>query len=417
MTRAIFSIIIFLVSCAAALAAGRSVSDIPNVHVADRSRYVSNPDGVISAQAEARLNQLLAQAWQQSSAEIAVVAVADIDRPDDIDGFATDLFEDWGIGKADNDNGILILVARDSRHAVIRTGRGIEGPLPDIIAGRILRNIMFPSFREGDYDTGIISATEEVARIVTDPQYAEEIRSRYANDSRASDGADFDSDEFFDWYLRMALFVGAAFLILVLCLGRGKDPRKSYAALESMRLPALFFTVLCLGAPLPALLLLHWRMNRIRKKPRICPNCQSSMRRLDEEADNAYLTPAQDAEERLNSIDYDVWLCPTCGETDIIPYVNKSKQYTTCDRCGARASVLTQNRTLVRPTTRHEGRGVRTYVCQACGHVKDVPYTIPKEPSTPVMIIPGGGGGGGGGFSGGSFGGGSTMGGGASGSW
>lgn len=418
MTRALLALYLLIIPALTAFAAGRSVSDIPNVHVADRTRYVSNPDGVLSSETEARLNQMLAQAWQQSSAEIAVVAVADIDTPDDIDRFATDLFESWGIGKADNDNGVLILVARDSRHAVIRTGRGMEGPLPDVIAGRILRDKMFPAFREGDYDTGITQATEEVARIATDPRYADELRSKYDNDSRASD-SDFDADEFFDWYLNMALAVGIIFLLIALFAGRGKDLRKSYASLERLRLPALFFTVLCLGAPLPALLIIHRRMNRIRKKPRKCPNCQSAMKRLDEEADNAYLTPAQDAEERLNSIDYDVWLCPTCSETDIIPYVNKSKQYSVCERCGARASVLTQNRTIVRPTTRHEGRGVRTYVCQACGHTKDVPYTIPKEQAPPVMIIPGGRGGGfsGGGFSGGSFGGGSTMGGGASGSW
>ncbi|MCM1028096.1 MAG: TPM domain-containing protein [Pseudoflavonifractor sp.] len=418
MTRHLLHLLLFLILTLPAMAAGRSVDEIPNVHVADRTRYVSNPDGVLSPEAEAKLNQMLAQAWEQSSAEIAVVAVADIDTPDDIDGFATDLFEEWGIGKEDNDNGVLILIARDSRHAVIRTGQGMEGPLPDIIAGRILRNVMFPRFKEGDYDGGIIAATGEVVKVATDPKYAEELRSRHANDSRARQ-SDFDSDAFFSWYVKMSLVVGGALLLIVLLAGRNKDPQKAYIALEKLRLPALFFTVLCLGAPVIGLIILLWRMNRIRKRPRLCPNCNHKMHRLDEEADNAYLTPSQDAEERLNSIDYDVWLCPQCGETDIIPYVNKAKQYTVCDHCGARAMALAGNRTLVRPTERSEGRGVRSYLCHACGHRKDIPYTIAKVATPPIVIIPGRGfgGGGGGGFSGGSFGGGSTMGGGASGSW
>ena len=45
------------------------------------------------------------------------------------------------------------------------------------------------------------------------------------------------------------------------------------------------------------------------------------MELIDEEHDNDYLTPAQDTEEKLNSIDYDVWHCPHCHETEVLPYV------------------------------------------------------------------------------------------------
>lgn len=405
-----------------ALAAGRSVDEIPNVHVADRTQYVSNPDGVLSPDAVSRLNTILADVWKSSTAEPIVVVVSDIDRPDDIDGFATDLFEKWRIGKSDKDNGVLILVALDSRNAVIRTGKGMEGPLPDIIAGRILRNVMFPRFREGDYDGGVIAATEQIAKIATDPQYAADLRSRYANDSHASSNSDFDADEFWSWLLRCALFIGASALVIVIFImisSRNKDSHITYRQLSNIKMPLIFASCISLGAALPALLLLLWRMKRIRMRPRLCPNCNTKMKRLDEQSDNAYLTPAQDAEERYDSVDYDVWLCPNCNETDIIPYVNRKTSYTTCNRCGARLCTLTADRTVVKPTTTSEGRGVRTYTCLACGNRRDTVYRIAKLAVPPVMIIPGGGSGlgGGGGFSGGSFGGGSTMGGGASGSW
>ena len=99
--------------------------DIPNVHLADRTRYVSNPDGVLSPAAETRLDSLLAGVWRSTSAEVTVVAVDSIEG-DDIDSFATELFSLWGIGKRDNDNGLLILIARAQRRAVLRTGYGLS---------------------------------------------------------------------------------------------------------------------------------------------------------------------------------------------------------------------------------------------------------------------------------------------------
>ena len=52
----------------------------------------------------------------------------------------------------------------------------------------------------------------------------------------------------------------------------------------------------------------------------------------DEATDNLYLNAGQDIEEQLGSVDYDVWLCPKCGETDIEPYLNHSSAYKQCPR-------------------------------------------------------------------------------------
>lgn len=87
------------------------------------------------------------------------------------------LFNTWRIGKSDNNNGILILVAKDRRKATIRTGYGAEGVLPDITAGRILRKDMFPKFRDGDYEGGLLAGVEHVYQVVTDPEAASELHS------------------------------------------------------------------------------------------------------------------------------------------------------------------------------------------------------------------------------------------------
>lgn len=398
----------------------RGIDEVPNVHVADARRYVSNPDGVLSVAAVAQLDSILASVWAQTSAEVVVVAIDETDSGD-IDDYATKLFEKWGIGKKDKDNGLLILISKGDRKAALRTGYGMEAVLPDAISGRIIRNQMAPHYREGDYDGGTIAAVNAVATYLTDPDAAADIRSKYANDSTRAT----DEEVFGDLWRVIActccsLFAIAFFLVIyALYSTRKLDPATRFFKLKSFKVPVLMLGCLGLGLPMLAYLLLSWKMKRLRSAPRKCPNCDHEMHKLDEQHDNDYLTPAQDTEEKINSVDYDVWLCDNCGEKDIIPFVNENSTYSVCPQCGARASYLTADRVLVQPTTSAKGRGVKVYSCLNCRRNSNIPYDIAKIPVAPVIVIPGGGSGfgGGGGFSGGSFGGGMTGGGGASGGW
>ena len=102
------------------------IDEVPNVHVADRTRYVSNPSGVLSDEAVSRLDSEIASLWDDTSVELVVVAVDRIDSSLTPEEFATKLFEKWGIGKQDKDNGVLVLLSRDDHAAIIRTGYGVE---------------------------------------------------------------------------------------------------------------------------------------------------------------------------------------------------------------------------------------------------------------------------------------------------
>lgn len=95
--KRIIYLLILMFSCVAAHAV--TVDEVPNVHVADRSRYVSNPDGVLSPEAVSRIDSRLASLWQSTSAEVVVVVIGEIDPSMTPDEFATALFEKWGIGK------------------------------------------------------------------------------------------------------------------------------------------------------------------------------------------------------------------------------------------------------------------------------------------------------------------------------
>jgi len=404
-----------------------TIDEVPNVHIKDRTRYVSNPSGVLSDEAVNQLNREIASLWADTSVELAVVAVDEVDPSLTPEEFATKLFEKWQIGKSDKDNGVLVLLARDDKAAIIRTGYGVEGALPDIIAGRIIRNTMFPLYREGKFDEGTIAGVEMIDNVLRDPKLADELKSEYANDSRNVTDDDLSGEQLFTMFLYFALFAATIIWILVIYnihTSRKLNDVQRYQTLDSIKTLSLFASFLTLGMALPAYLILIYKMRRVRRHKRSCPHCGANMQLIDEEHDNDFLTPAQDTEEKLNSIDYDVWHCPQCYQTEILPYINRESVYTVCNRCGARAMSLVDRRTLRQPTVASEGEGVDIYICKNCGNQNQKRFRIAKKPDPAAAVTAGailgstlGRGGGGGGFSGGSFGGGMTGGGGAGGRW
>lgn len=412
---------ILLSASASLLAATYRPVDVPNVHVANRGEYVSNPDGVLTAQEVAKLNSQLQQLWNQTTAEVVVVAIDSLAEGYDETHFANELFELWGIGKADKDNGLLLLVVNGTHRWTVRTGRGMSAVLPDVVCSQVMRQKAVPYFKQGLMAQGIEAALSEMSEAITDPDSAADIRSKYENDANASNSSD---DDAFRFMVRAGMIAGVVCLLLVIVVmirSRKKTELERYRSLNNIKPVLLFLSFAGMGFPVVALLICLWKMNQLRNHKRLCQNCSHIMKKLDEQTDNNYLTPAQDLEEQLNSIDYDVWLCTNCGEKEVIPYINRQSAYAVCPYCSARTLAPAGNRIIKQPTHRSEGLGERIFACRNCGKTVVKPYTIERT-AAPVVIIPGGGGFGGGGFggggfSGGSFGGGGTSGGGASGGW
>ena len=408
---------VILLSAMFSVMAGKvyTVEDIPNVHQDDRTRFLSNPDGIISPVAQQQADIIMSQIWQETSSEVVSVVVEDIGEDTDPDIFATELFEKWGVGKKDKDNGLLLLVAINQRAAVIRTGYGMEGIVPDIVGGKILRHEHFPKFRESDYDGGIIAALTTLKEVITNPDVRDEIMSAYANDADASSD---DSEEMWQAYLAFCISVGVILLVAVLwILISRRQPQEKYSSLAGMRLLTAVATPLCLFMPSVALLLLLWQMNRLRHRAPACPRCTSQMRLANADEDRQWLSDGQRTERRIKSVEHDVWVCPACAYGLVRSYPNPSSHYKDCPKCGAKTYRLESERVITPPTYYSSGIGVRVYRCENCGHSDSDRYRIPHK-QRPVVIVGGGGHSGfGGGFGGGSFGGGLTGGGGASGRW
>ncbi|MCC7032439.1 MAG: TPM domain-containing protein [Acidobacteria bacterium] len=121
--------------------------------------------GLLSDEQERALGDLVAEVERETTAEIAVATVRSLDGAS-VEEYANRLFAQWGIGQKGRDNGVLILVAPNEREIRIEVGYGLEGVLPDGLAGAIIRETFVPSFRNDDYAGGILAGTQRVAGIV-----------------------------------------------------------------------------------------------------------------------------------------------------------------------------------------------------------------------------------------------------------
>lgn len=113
----------------------------------------------------AQLRADLDRLERETSAEVAVVTLSSLDGRS-VEEYATGLFNSWGIGKKERDNGVLVLVSRGQRKMRIEVGYGLEGILPDGLAGAIIRETFLPRFREDRYADGVLEGTARVIDIV-----------------------------------------------------------------------------------------------------------------------------------------------------------------------------------------------------------------------------------------------------------
>jgi uncharacterized protein len=124
---------------------------------------VTDAAGILSEAEKSALEQKLVAIDDSSSNQIAVVIIKSLqDRP--IEEYATKLFRTWGIGNKKTNNGVLLLVSVDDRKVKIEPGYGLEGAIPDIVAGDIIRNKIAPAFKVGNYYKGIDEATDALAQ-------------------------------------------------------------------------------------------------------------------------------------------------------------------------------------------------------------------------------------------------------------
>lgn len=116
---------------------------------------------ILSPGARAALEQKLAAFERDQSTQVVVLTIPSL-QGEEIEQFAIRVAEQWQIGQKGKDNGVILILAQAERKVRIEVGMGLQGVLPDITAGRIIRDVMRPHLRSGDFDRGVAAGVDAI---------------------------------------------------------------------------------------------------------------------------------------------------------------------------------------------------------------------------------------------------------------
>jgi uncharacterized protein len=138
----------------------------------------------LTVEEQAALNQKLSQFSQQSGSQVAVLLLPST-QPEDISQFGIRLAEAWKIGRDKQDDGVIVIIAKNDRKMRIEVGYGLEGAIPDAIAKRIISEQMSPAFKQGQFYQGLDQATDTLIKLIQGEQLpapAQQARQGHADD-------------------------------------------------------------------------------------------------------------------------------------------------------------------------------------------------------------------------------------------
>jgi uncharacterized protein len=190
---------------------------------------VNDHAAMLSPAARRQVEAILKALETSDSTQIVVLTVPSLGG-DSIEDFALRVADDWKIGQKGLDNGAILVIARQERQLRIEVGYGLEGRLTDLMAGRIIRDVIVPRLKAGQFDLGILEGVEAMAAAV---------RGEFAPGKRpAREGLPREA-------LAFAIF---AFIFLVSMLGR--ISRRLAAVGGALAAPLLGVTALGMGFPM-----------------------------------------------------------------------------------------------------------------------------------------------------------------------
>ena len=141
---------------AAVLTPAAAATDVPYLS----GRVVDNAE-ILKSSTRASLDALLKAHETASGDQIAILTIRSL-GDESIEQYAQRVFAVWKLGQKGKDNGILVVIAPADHKLRIEVGYGLEGSMPDVIAARIIRNIVTPAFKNGDFDTGVQKGAEAI---------------------------------------------------------------------------------------------------------------------------------------------------------------------------------------------------------------------------------------------------------------
>jgi uncharacterized protein len=140
--------LLFLILVQLLLPLAASALEVPGLR-----GYVNDYAGMISPSTGARLAEKLKAFEASDSTQMVILTIPSLEG-EPIEDVSIKVAESWKIGQKGKDNGILLIVSKQDRKMRVEVGRGLEGRLTDLAAGRIVDLVITPRFRAGDFDGG-----------------------------------------------------------------------------------------------------------------------------------------------------------------------------------------------------------------------------------------------------------------------
>lgn len=118
-------------------------------------KRVTDQAKMLNSSTTVQLEEILAALEEKEATQIAVLTINSL-QGESLEAYSLRVVENWKLGRDDLDNGVLLLIAKNDRKIRIEVGYGLEGVLTDLTSGRIIRNVIGPHFKNGDFDQGVI---------------------------------------------------------------------------------------------------------------------------------------------------------------------------------------------------------------------------------------------------------------------
>jgi uncharacterized protein len=126
---------------------------------------VNDYAGLLSASAQARVAQVLAKLQEDTGAQVVVLTMDSLEG-EHLEEYSLRVAETWKLGREKQDDGALLLIAKNDRKMRIEAGYGLEPVLSDVMSRRVLDQILRPSFRAGDFDGGVERAVDAIDGLI-----------------------------------------------------------------------------------------------------------------------------------------------------------------------------------------------------------------------------------------------------------
>ena len=312
-----------------------TVEEVTNPRQTDGG-WVTDMADILSSETEDKINRLIDDLERADGTEIAVVTVPKTAPAASPKAFATELFNYWGIGKAELDNGILFLISEGDNRVEIETGYGITQRLSNEKVTAIIDRQILPQYRTGNFNRGTLVGMQALIQ-------------QLKSDSKFTLG-DRNS-----WLLLLTGTGAIAIIGKIFTYARNRQ--KVFVRLNN-----------------------NLSLEKGDSRTVCCEQCRQPLERVRQ----IELTEAQKVAQKLKAVKYCAYRCPNCQTQakaySLLAYITNSDRYDTCPQCQELTMLKTS--TAIAPAQQKSlGELLVKKHCHCCGLEQEAIELLPVNKS------------------------------------